>query len=49
MRIKLALGGKEYVSDALDLAKVTIGECRVIKRETGMTIAQVAGDVSAVR
>ena len=36
----MVLGGKEYAATAVDLARVTIGECRVIKRETGMTIAQ---------
>ena len=38
MKIKLAVGGKEYVADVLDMIEnVTIGEIRTIKRETGMT------------
>lgn len=40
MRIKLTLGGKEYVTDVAEMTqKVTIGEIRTIKHETGMTPA----------
>jgi hypothetical protein len=36
--IKLTLNGKEYVANIADLfTKMTIGEIRTIKRETGMT------------
>jgi len=38
VRIKLAVGGKEHVADMAELlTRVTIGEIRAIKRETGMT------------
>lgn len=39
MRITLTLGDKTYAATAADLAEVTIGECRVIKQQTGMTIS----------
>lgn len=38
--MKLTLGDKEYVSDLLGLYKLTIGEARVIKRNTDMGIAE---------
>lgn len=42
MSIKLTLDGKEYVANLADLlTKVTIGEIRTIKRETGLTIEDV--------
>lgn len=37
--ITLALGGKTYRAKVVDLVQLSIGEARVIKRETGMKIA----------
>ena len=48
MRIKLALGGKEYEATYDDVTKVTIGEIRTIKRETGMTIPELHARVLAL-
>jgi hypothetical protein len=41
VKLKLAVGGKEYVAEAASLTNVTIGELRTIKRETGMTLEQL--------
>jgi phospholipase C len=38
--MKLTLAGTEYQSDLFPLLKLTIGEARVIKRNTGMNIGQ---------
>ena len=38
--MKLTLGDTEYQSDLFPLLKLTIGEARVIKRNTGMNIGQ---------
>jgi hypothetical protein len=38
--MKLTLGDTEYQSDLFPLLKLTIGEARIIKRNTGMNIGQ---------
>lgn len=38
VRIRLILDGREHVVDYDELTRVTIGELRTIKRETGMTL-----------
>lgn len=37
--MKLTLGGVEYHSDLMALYRVSINEARIIKRQTGMTLA----------
>lgn len=37
--MKLTLGGSEYRSGILDLYRLTLGEARVIKRNTGLTLS----------
>lgn len=37
--ITLTLGGRTYTSGLVELVQVSIGEARVIKKATGMTIA----------
>lgn len=39
VRITLTLGGRTYTSGLVELLQLTIGEARVIKKATGMTIA----------
>jgi hypothetical protein len=42
VKVKLVLNGKEHVADVAEmLNKVTIGEVRTIKQETGMTPAML--------
>jgi hypothetical protein len=49
-RIKLSLGDREYVADIAELfTKMTIGEIRTIKRETGMTSDDLQTQVLALR
>ncbi|MGH3427349.1 MAG: hypothetical protein ACRDQZ_07235 [Mycobacteriales bacterium] len=49
MRITLTLAGTEYTAAYDDLANMTIGEIRTIKRETGLSITELLAKIFTVK